>query len=231
MKKKTPQKENLKKKLHNNNMNMGHDKVTPLRTKSTPIEEETHRKGKLNNPSSSFVDKREEQDSQNLSNQTTEEEPTTDPYDLAVTQIATLEKDMLYLRAEFENYKKQAIKERSNLIRYGGKELVLALLDILDNFDRALGMEVSVDTIHSFKEGVFLTASGLKATLDRFGIRAIDCVNQAFDPSLHEAIGSEESEDVTPGQITQVLKKPYKFHDKVIRTGQVVISKKPEQAI
>ena len=129
-----------------------------------------------------------------------------------------------------KNYKKQSIKERSLLIKYGGQELAIALLDILDNFDRALEMTINAETIKSFQEGIQLTASGLKSTLHCFGIKTTDCINQPFDPSIHEALGSEESSDITPGHIIKVLKKPYKFHDKVIRTGQVIVAKEPKKA-
>ena len=144
-------------------------------------------------------------------------------------EIKTLKSDLLYLRAEFDNYKKQSIKERSQLIKYGGQELAVALLDILDNVDRALGMEINRDTMESFKKGIQLTASEMESTLGRFGIHPIDCTNKAFDPSIHEAIGNEEDPHTTPGHITKVLKKPYKFHDKVIRTGQVIVAKEPKK--
>ena len=59
-------------------------------------------------------------------------------YEEAITKIEELKKELLYLKAEFDNYKKQSIKERSNLIKYGGEGLAVALLDILDNFERAI---------------------------------------------------------------------------------------------
>ena len=167
---------------------------------------------------------------EDASSKTTESPPSKDPYTLAINEVESLKKDLLYLRAEFENYKKQAIRERSDLIKYGGEGLVVTLLDILDNFDRALDVEINLDTMESFKQGVQLTASELKSTLKRFGIEEIDCLNKPFDPAIHEAMGSEESSKVTAGHITQVFKKPYKFHKKVIRAGQVIIAKKTDKA-
>lgn len=162
-----------------------------------------------------------------LSDKTTSPPPT---QQLPTTEeeVKELQKDLLYLRAEFENYKKQAIKERSELIRYGGQNLAMALLDILDNFDRALDIEINAETIKSFREGIQLTASGLNSVLNQFGIKEVDCINQPFDPTLHEAMGSEESSQVPPGHITQVFKKPYLFHQKVLRPGQVIIAKEKE---
>lgn len=143
--------------------------------------------------------------------------------------VEELKKKLLYLQAEFENYKKHSIKEKSQLIKYGGQELVIAFLDILDNFDRALELQMNADNIESFKKGIQLTASELKSTLSRFHINPIECINQAFDPSIHEAIGSKEDPHTTPGHITKVFKKPYKFHDKIIRTGQVIVAKESKK--
>ena len=159
------------------------------------------------------------------------EKPTEKPTKVqeSINEVKNLRKDLLYLRAEFENYKRQAIKERSLLIKYGGQELAVALLEILDTFERALEMEINPETMASFEKGIRLTASELKTTLSRFGIQAIECTNQAFDPSIHEAIGSEETPHTTPGHITKVFKKPYKFHDKTIRTGQVIVAKQPKK--
>ena len=156
------------------------------------------------------------------------EAPQKDSHTVTLNEIEELKKDSLYLRAEFENYKKQAIKERALLIKYGSEELAVALLDVLDNFDRALDMELNADTMESFKEGVHLTASGLKSVLNRFGIEEVDSINQPFDPALHEAMGHEESAEVSSGHITQVFKKPYRFHKKIIRPGQVIIAKEPK---
>ena len=133
--------------------------------------------------------------------------------------------DYLYLKAEFENYKKQAIKERSQLLKYGTEHLVRELLDVLDNFDRALNVEVREDNLDSYKQGIELTAAELMGLLNRFGVTVIEPLGEAFDPQVHEALSSEETDKVPPGHISQVYKKAYKLHDKVIRPAQVVVAK------
>ena len=136
--------------------------------------------------------------------------------------------DFLYLRAEFENYKRNAIKERSELLKYGGERFVRDLLEVVDNFERALQTQVTPETIATFKQGVEMTAQELRSLLQKHSVTEVPSQGVAFDPNVHEALGAEPSDQVAPGHVLRVFKKPYKFHDKVIRTGQVVVAKKPE---
>ncbi|MGZ3774605.1 MAG: nucleotide exchange factor GrpE [Pseudobdellovibrionaceae bacterium] len=143
-------------------------------------------------------------------------------------QAEKFKNDYLYLRAEFENYKRNAIKERSDLMKYGGERFIRDLLEVVDNFERALQTNVNADNFSTFKKGVEMTAQEFKSLLQKHSVTEVPAEGAPFDPSLHEALASEPSEQVAPGHILRVFKKPYKFHDKVIRPGQVVIAKKPE---
>lgn len=136
--------------------------------------------------------------------------------------------DFLYLRAEFENYKRNAIKERSDLIKYAGERLAVDLLDVVDNFERALETPVSQDNFNDFKKGIDLISANLKSLLQKHNINEIPALGVAFDPNFHEALSSEATEKFEAGHISRVFKKPYKFHEKIIRPGQVVVAKKAE---
>ena len=140
-------------------------------------------------------------------------------------ELEQAKKDNLYLRADFDNYKKGAIKERSELIRYGAERIVSDLLDLLDNFERALAMELTEDNIQSFKEGMSLTRNEFHKVLHKFGVQPVESEGVKFDPMVHEALSSEETDRVPPGHISQVFKKAYKLHDKLIRPAQVVVAK------
>ena len=145
----------------------------------------------------------------------------------SIEDYEKLKNSYLYLRADFENYKKTAIKERSDLIKYGNERLVVRILDVMDAFDRALDIEVNPQNLESYIEGIKLTREELTKALSQFGLKEIDCDNKDFDPTLHEALSSEETDQVPPGKITQVFKKAYKLHDRLIRPAQVVVSKEP----
>lgn len=143
-------------------------------------------------------------------------------------QAEKFKNDFLYLRAEFENYKRNAIKERSDLLKYGGERLVRDLLEVVDNFERALSVNVSAENFGTFKQGVEMTAQELKSLLGRHNVIEVPAQGAPFDPAVHEALSSEASDQMAPGHVLRVFKKPYKMHDKVIRPGQVVVAKKPE---
>ncbi|MBV2167404.1 MAG: nucleotide exchange factor GrpE [Bdellovibrio sp.] len=143
-------------------------------------------------------------------------------------QAEKFKNDYLYLRAEFENYKRNAIKERSDLMKYGGERFIRELLEVVDNFERALQVNVGAENFNTYKQGVELTAQELKSLLQRNAVTEVPSHGTPFDPMVHEALGAEPSEQVAPGHILRVFKKPYKLHDKLIRPGQVVVAKKPE---
>ena len=148
-----------------------------------------------------------------------------DPIAEAKAEAEKLRNELLYQRAEFENYKKQVIKERSDMRKYGSERLIADLLGVLDIFETALATEVTNESIGNFKKGIEMTSSELKNVLQRHGVTEVQSKGQPFDPAIHEALSSEESSDVAPGTVTQVFKKPYKLHDRVVRPGQVVVAK------
>lgn len=147
------------------------------------------------------------------------QEPTADQ------KLAQLEKDHLYLRAELENIKRQNIKERSQLLKYGAERLAKDLLDTLDVFRSALSSDVNDTNYKEFVNGIEMTAQSLKNALEKHGIVEMDCVNKPFDPNTQEALSSEYKEGVPEGHVTQVFKAPYKYHDKLLRAGQVIVSR------
>lgn len=143
-------------------------------------------------------------------------------------QTEKYKNDYLYLRAEFENYKRNAIKERSEALKYGSERLVNDILGVADNFERALQTKVTPESLTTFVQGVEMTASELKSVLQRNGVTEMACEGAAFDPNFMEALSSEPTNDVPPGHVARIFKKAYKLHDKVIRPAQVVVAKKPE---
>lgn len=136
--------------------------------------------------------------------------------------------DFLYLRAEFDNYRRNMIKERSDLVKFGSERLLIEILGILDNFERALEAKASLvltDNLSNYIKGIEMTYQELKTVLTKFGISEVPAQGQPFDPLVHEALGSEETDSVSPGHIFRVFKKPYKLHDRIIRPAQVVVAK------
>lgn len=140
-------------------------------------------------------------------------------------KVEKYKNDYLYLRAEFDNFKRHAAKERSDLIKFGAERLIVDLLGVLDNFERALELKITPENLANFSQGMKMTFSELKQLLAKFGVTSVESQGAQFDPSIHEALGTEPSSTIKDGHVSQVLKKPYKMHDKVIRPGQVIIAK------
>lgn len=141
-----------------------------------------------------------------------------------------LKSDFMYLGAEFENYKRHAIKERSESSRYGAERFARDLLDVIDNFERALATESSVENKDQFRQGVVLIHRELIQLLNKHNVQEINSQGQAFDPSTHEALTSEETDQVPPGFIARVFRKAYRLHDRLLRPAQVVVAKAPNKS-
>ncbi len=139
------------------------------------------------------------------------------------TELEKSKKDYLYLLAEFDNFRKNAIKERSEMSKYGSEKFIREFLNVFDNFERALeatdGGQPS-----AFRDGVQLIASDVRQLLHRFGVEEIQAEGEDFDPNKHEALSSEPRADVEPGKVVRVFKKAYRLHDKLLRPAQVVVS-------
>lgn len=144
--------------------------------------------------------------------------------DIAIEEAAKWKNDFLYLKAEFENYKRNVLKERSDLLKFGSERIARDLLEVVDNFDRALEINVTAETVQNFKVGIELVAKEMKDMLSKHGITEVPSTGEAFNPQHHEAISSEATNTVPEGHVSRVFKKPYKLHDKIIRMGQVVVA-------
>lgn len=133
-----------------------------------------------------------------------------------------------YLRAvaELENYKKRSIKERSDLLRYAGEHIARDLVDVVDDFERALShySDQSSDII----DGIKLIYQSFCKVLERHAIIGVDCRGKAFDPEIQEALATVPCDDqVQAGIVVEQFKKAYKFKDKLLRPAQVIVSVKP----
>jgi len=142
-----------------------------------------------------------------------------------LTQDLATEKDkFIRLFAEFENYKRRTAKERIDLFKTANQEVLLALLPVLDDFDRAK-IEISKSEDQSLLKGVELIHEKLKNTLASKGLEEVDAkAGDAFDADFAEAITQIPApSDKLKGKIVDVLEKGYKLGDKIIRFPKVVI--------
>ena len=130
----------------------------------------------------------------------------------------------LRLYAEFDNYKRRTTKERSELLQTAGKEVIVSMLTILDDFERAAkAMKTSTD-VNAVKEGVALVQSKLKGILTQKGLKEMETKGTTFDADIHEAITSIPAPtDDLKGKIVDELEKGYYLNDKVVRFAKVIV--------
>lgn len=142
-------------------------------------------------------------------------------------ELEKVKKDYLYLAADFDNYRKNAIKERSDLTKYGAERFIREFLDVFDNFERALDAEVTSDNIETFRKGVKMIAGEFRQLLQKHSVEEVKSDGAAFDPTKHEALGSEPRDDMPTGHVARTFKKAYKLHDKLLRPAQVTVATAP----
>jgi molecular chaperone GrpE len=133
-----------------------------------------------------------------------------------------------YIRtlADFENYKKRALKERSELIKYQGERIIGDFLEVLDTLELALTHSESDPK--KLSEGIKLIHKMFVDTLGRWEVRADPAMGSDFDPVKHKAISRLVVPNTKSGTVVGELKKPYFYKDKLLRPGEVVVAAEPE---
>lgn len=130
----------------------------------------------------------------------------------------------LRLQAEFDNYRKRTLKEKMELTKSAGESILMNILPLIDDFDRALAAMENAKEIESVKEGVSLIYKRFNDFIGQNGVKEIEAKNNSFDTDLHEAITKipAPSEDMK-GKVVDVIQKGYTLNDKVIRFAKVVV--------
>jgi molecular chaperone GrpE len=132
--------------------------------------------------------------------------------------------------ADFENYRKRAARERQDAVTFANESLLQKLVPILDTFEMALAATATAAdgaAAQSLQTGVAMVYNQLKSTLADAGLEEIDARGKAFDPNFHEAVSQQETKDVPEGQVTQQIRKGYKFRNRLLRAAGVVVAKRP----
>lgn len=134
--------------------------------------------------------------------------------------------DAKYLRlmAEFQNYKKRVAKEKSDIHSYANEKIVTELLEVLDNFERALAADNSTD-VEGYAQGMKLIFDQLLGVLTKSGLVEVKALGEEFDPNMHNAVMTTDSEEYDSNKVCSVLQKGYTLNGKVIRPSMVTVAK------
>jgi molecular chaperone GrpE len=132
----------------------------------------------------------------------------------------------LRLMAEFENFRRRTAKERLDLIQTAGKDVIVSMLDVLDDCDRAEKQLNSADDISVQKEGIQLVFNKVRSTLQSKGVTAMESLHKDFNVELHEAITEVPvTDNKQKGKVVDEITKGYFLNDKIIRFAKVVVGK------
>jgi molecular chaperone GrpE len=153
-----------------------------------------------------------------------EEVQNPDQTDILKNEVGELKDKYIRLYSEFENFRRRTSKEKIDMMKSANEEVIISLLPVVDDFERAQKALLEISGNDSVKEGINLIHHKLYKTLESKGLKPMDALGKEFNSDLHEAITQQPapSEDLK-GKIIEVLEKGYYLNDKVIRHAKVVI--------
>lgn len=163
-----------------------------------------------------------ESDSTDINDNCDEEEK--DPMEKLEEELAELKDQYLRKVAEFENYRKRTLKEKTELILNGAEKTVDAILPVVDDMERAMANAEKTDDVDALKEGMDLIFKKLMKTLEGLGVKKIETDNKDFDTDFHEAVAMVPGMgDDKKGKVIDCVQTGYTLNDKVIRHAKVAV--------
>lgn len=146
------------------------------------------------------------------------------------SKVQEAEKKYLYLYSEFENFRRRNERERLDFLKFGHESFLKELLQVMDNFERAVAHAKSLggekgSSLAQVVQGIEMIHYQYAEALRGQGVVPILAMGQKFDPALHEAVGEEEA-DKEPGTVVKEAQKGYLLHGRLLRPARVVVAKK-----
>ncbi|KGX93570.1 heat shock protein GrpE [Pontibacillus halophilus JSM 076056 = DSM 19796] len=135
-----------------------------------------------------------------------------------------LQNRLARLQADYDNFRRRTQKEREADRKYKSQDLVNELLPALDNFERALQVDVQDESTKSFKDGIQMVYRQLSDALEKEGVEVIPAEGETFDPQIHQAVMQVEDENYASNVVVAELQKGYRLKDRVIRPSMVKVN-------
>lgn len=157
------------------------------------------------------------------------------PEELAELKNKALECDewktrCMYTAAELENFRKRVAKERKDLLDYAGQNVLYDLLDIIDNFERALEADKKENDPKVIIEGIEIIFSQLVKVLEKHGVSRVPAKGESFNPEIHEAIQQIPVAESEPGTVIEELQKGYTYRNRTLRPARVVVAAEAQES-
>ena len=171
------------------------------------------------------------------SNATTDSEATGDSSgsdsaetELLKSELTDAQERAIRIAAELDNFRKRSRRELEDALKYAQLPLIRELLGVVDNLQRALGAATDADQAGGLIEGVRMVAGQLQGVLKNYHCEAIPALGEPFDPTVHEALQMEPSDEHAANTVSRELSTGYRVHDRVVRPAQVFVSTGPATA-
>jgi molecular chaperone GrpE len=139
-------------------------------------------------------------------------------------KLAEMQDKYIRLSAEFDNYRKRTLREKMDISKYAGENVLLGIIPLMDDFERALKHMDSSDECSALRDGINIIYGKFGEFLKQNGIKEIDSINCNFNVDLHEAVAKVQVDDAEKkGKVVDVILKGYYLQDKVLRFAKVVV--------
>ncbi len=136
-----------------------------------------------------------------------------------------LQDRLLRLQAEFENFKKRTAREKVEFVKFANESLLLDLLPVLDNLERALAATRAEASFATLADGVEMIVRLFRSTLEKCGVKPMEVAGQPFDPNLHQAVAQVKSSDGSENHVVDEIQKGYLLEGRVLRAAMVRVSR------
>ncbi len=143
-------------------------------------------------------------------------------------EAAKLKDLALRARADLDNFRKRALREKEEAIRYANNGLLERLLPVIDNFELGLDAAKNAADTVSILQGMSMVHKQLQDFLKNNGLEEVQAEGEAFDPNKHDAVSQEFSAEVPEGHVVRQVRKGYKIKDRLVRASSVIVSKGPQ---
>ena len=137
-------------------------------------------------------------------------------------EVESLKTEVLRSKADLINYRKRKDEETSNMLKYCNSDLILSLLNVVDNFERALVLDD--EAFKSYLDGFKLIYNQVIDILNSYEVKEIEALDKTFDPMYHQSVATKKDDTKDSGVVLEVFKKGYTYKDKILRPAMVIIS-------
>ena len=139
-------------------------------------------------------------------------------------KIKELEDKNIRVTAEMINTVRRKEEENNRLLKYASEDVFIDILQIVDNFERALSVNSDNDDVKNYQKGFNMIYNGLVNLLNKYEVKEIEALGKEFDPSIHQAVMTDHIEGKNENEVIEVLQKGYTYKDKVIRPAMVKVN-------